>query len=70
VGAAFSRDKTNMQASIKLTTYRNKIKKIEALLPTVMAVDRLKAQREIQRLSVGKGRAWPSDKLDKRLAEL
>ena len=35
-----------------------------------MAVDRLKARRDIQRLSVRKGRAWPDDKIVKRLAEL
>jgi ATP-dependent helicase HrpA len=70
VGAASSRDKTNMQASIKLTTHRNKIKKIESLLPTVLAVDRLKARRDIRRLTARKGRAWPSDKIEKRLAEL
>ena len=59
-----------MQASIKLTTHRNKIKKIESLLPTVLAVDRLKARRDIRRLTARKGRAWPSDKIEKRLAEL
>ena len=59
-----------MQASIKLTTYRNKIKKIEALLPKVLAADRLKARRDIQRLSLRKGRVWPDEKIEKQLAEL
>jgi len=39
-------------------------------LPEVLAADRLKARRDIQRLSVRKGRAWPDDKIVKRLAEL
>ncbi|MBW2337930.1 MAG: ATP-dependent RNA helicase HrpA, partial [Deltaproteobacteria bacterium] len=59
-----------MSASIKLTTYRNKIKKIEALLPAVLAVDRLEARREIQRLSGRKGRAMPDQKSMKRLDAL
>jgi ATP-dependent helicase HrpA len=53
-----------------LTTHLNKIKKIEALLPGVLAVDRLKARRELQRLSSRKGRAWPAEKTDKQLVEL
>ncbi|MBW2583839.1 MAG: ATP-dependent RNA helicase HrpA, partial [Deltaproteobacteria bacterium] len=59
-----------MSASIKLTTYRNKIKKIEALLPAVLAVDRLAARREIQRLSGRKGRVVPDQKSMKRLDAL
>jgi ATP-dependent helicase HrpA len=59
-----------MQESIKLTTYRNKIKKIESLLPGVLAVDRLKARRDIRRLITRKGRAWPDEKIEKRLLEL
>ena len=39
-------------------------------MPGVLAVDRLKARREIQRLSAGKGRAWPAEKIGKRLVEL
>ena len=46
------------------------IKRIESLLPGVLAVDRLKARREIQRLYVRKGRAWPAEKIKKQLAEL
>ncbi|MBW2706191.1 MAG: DEAD/DEAH box helicase, partial [Deltaproteobacteria bacterium] len=45
-------------------------KKINSLLPIVLAVDRLKARRDIGRLTARKGRAWPSDKIEKRLAEL
>ncbi len=56
--------------SSNMATHRNKIKKIEALLPKVLAVDRLKARREIQRLSVRRGRAWPAEKIEKQLAEL
>jgi ATP-dependent helicase HrpA len=48
----------------------NQIKKIEALLPGVLAVDRLKARRELQRLSARKGRAWPAEKIEKQLVEL
>ena len=59
-----------MSAAIKLTTHRNKIKKIETLLPTVLAVDRLKARRDIRHLTTRKGKAWPDEKIEKRLAEL
>lgn len=53
-----------------MTTYRNKIKKIESLLPKVLAADRLKARGDIQRLSLRKGRVWPDEKIEKQLAEL
>jgi ATP-dependent helicase HrpA len=53
-----------------LTPHRNKIKKIESLLPAVLAVDRLKARRDIRRLTARKGRALSSDKIEKRLVEL
>ena len=59
-----------MSAAIKLTTHRKKIKQIETLLPTVLAVDRLKARRDIQHLTTRKGKAWPDEKIEKRLAEL
>ena len=39
-------------------------------MPTVLAVDRLKARRDIQRLPARKGRAWPDEKIESRLAEL
>ncbi|MBW2443862.1 MAG: ATP-dependent RNA helicase HrpA, partial [Deltaproteobacteria bacterium] len=53
-----------------MVTYRNKIKAIEALLPQVLAVDRLKARRELRRLSGRRGRALPEEKIKLRLAEL
>jgi ATP-dependent helicase HrpA len=48
----------------------NLIKKIESLLPGVLAVDRLAARREIQRLCGRKGRAMPDQKSMKRLGTL
>ena len=39
-------------------------------MPTVLAVDRLKARRDIQHLTTRKGKAWPDEKIEKRLAEL
>ena len=53
-----------------MASHRNKIKKIEALLPTVLAVDRLKARRDLRRLSGRKGRALADEKLKRRLVEL
>ncbi len=53
-----------------MATYRNKIRKIESLLPGALAVDRLKTRRDIRRLAAPKGRAWPDEKIEKRLAEL
>ncbi len=44
--------------------------RIESLLPRVLAVDRFKARRDIQRLSGRRGRAWPDEKIEKRLIEL
>ena len=70
MGRRARRDKTNMSAAIKLTTHRKKIKRIETLLPTVLAVDRLKARRDIRHLTTRKGKAWPDEKIEKRLAEL
>ena len=53
-----------------LTTHQSKIKKLEALLPQVLAADRLKARRELRRLSGRQGRALPDEKMKLRLAEL
>ena len=39
-------------------------------MPRVLAVDRLKARNEIQRLSMRRGRAWPAEKIEQQLAEL
>ena len=53
-----------------MANHRNKIRKIEALLPGALAVDRLKARQELQRLSGRKGRVRPDDKIGKQLSEL
>ena len=53
-----------------MASKRDLFNRIESLLPGVLAVDRFKARRDIQRLSVRKGRKWPDEKIEKRLAEL
>ncbi len=53
-----------------MASKKHLIKRIESLLPGVLAVDRLKARNEIQRLSMRRGRAWPTEKIEQQLAEL
>jgi ATP-dependent helicase HrpA len=59
-----------MQESIAVTAHRNKIKAIEALLPQVLAVDRLKARGEIQRMISPRAKARPVEKIGMQLAGL
>jgi ATP-dependent helicase HrpA len=49
---------------------KSKLKEIESLLPQIMANDRLPARREIQRLTRAKPKAFPDNKLGRRLERL
>ena len=54
----------------KMENLKHLIRKFESLLPGVLAADRQKARGDIQRLSSRRNRAWPTQKIEKRLAEL
>ncbi|MGD2038230.1 MAG: hypothetical protein PVH28_10120, partial [Desulfobacterales bacterium] len=50
--------------------FEKRIKKLESLLPEVMAADRMAAVREIERLTRKKTKPLPADKLRLRLERL